>query len=77
VRDGATIRREVNRGLSWVGLASTLVSLLDFVAIILILRFWIRTDEYGIATKAVWVFPILDLATDLGLSAAVIRAASP
>lgn len=67
------IRDDVNRGLGWVGLASTLVSILDFVAIILILVFWISKEQYGIATKAVWMFPILDLATDLGLSAAVIQ----
>jgi len=71
VRD--EIRGDVNRGLGWVGLASTLVSVLDFVAIIIILAFWVSTEEYGIATKAVWMFPILDLATDLGLSAAVIQ----
>jgi O-antigen/teichoic acid export membrane protein len=67
------IRDDVNRGLGWVGLASTLVSLLDFIAIIIILAFWISKEQYGIATKAVWMFPILDLATDLGLSAAVIQ----
>jgi O-antigen/teichoic acid export membrane protein len=70
---GHRIRGEVNRGLGWVGLASTLVSLLDFVAIIIILAFYVSRTEYGIATKAVWVFPLLDLATDLGLSAAVIQ----
>ena len=67
------IRHDVNRGLGWVGLASTLVSVLDFIAIIIILAFWISKEQYGIATKAVWMFPILDLATDLGLSAAVIQ----
>ena len=67
------ISGDVNRGLGWVGLASTLVSVLDFIAIIIILAFWISKEQYGIATKAVWMFPILDLATDLGLSAAVIQ----
>jgi len=71
--DRDEIRDDVNKGLGWVGLASTLVSILDFVAIIIILAFWITKEQYGIATKAVWMFPILDLATDLGLSAAVIQ----
>jgi O-antigen/teichoic acid export membrane protein len=63
----------VNRGLAWLGFASTAVGLLDIVATLLILNFWITGSEYGIATKAIWVFPILDQATDLGLTAALIQ----
>src|ERR1044072_3317494 len=65
----------VNRGLAWLGMASSLVGILDLVAILVILNTWISAEEYGIATKCVWIFPILDQATDLGLSAAVIRRA--
>lgn len=63
----------VNRGLAWIGVASALIGVLDVVAIVLILKFWISTEEYGIAAMCTWVFPILDQATDLGLSAAVIQ----
>lgn len=63
----------VSRSLAWVGTASSLVGILDFLAIVIILGFWIDTTEYGVATQAVWLFPILDQATDLGLSAAVIQ----
>ena len=63
----------VNRGLAWIGVASSLVGVLDIVAIVLILNFWISKTEYGIATMCIWIFPILDQATDLGLSAAVIQ----
>lgn len=50
-----------------------MVSVLDFVAIFVILKYWVPAEQYGIATKAVWIFPILDLLTDLGMSSAVIR----
>jgi O-antigen/teichoic acid export membrane protein len=63
----------VNRGLAWIGIASSLVGILDIVAILVILNNWVSQTEYGIATLVVWVFPILDQATDLGLSAAVIQ----
>ena len=63
----------VNRGLAWIGIASSLVGVLDLVAILVILNTWISAEEYGIATKCIWIFPILDQATDLGLSAAVIQ----
>jgi O-antigen/teichoic acid export membrane protein len=63
----------VNRGLAWLGMASSLVGILDMVAILIILNNWVPGDHYGIATKAVWIFPVLDQATDLGLSSAVIQ----
>jgi O-antigen/teichoic acid export membrane protein len=63
----------VNRGLAWIGVASSLVGVLDIVAILVILNFWVTPEEYGIAVKCIWIFPILDQATDLGLSAAVIQ----
>ena len=63
----------VNRGLAWIGIASSLVGILDIVAIMLILKYWVTVREYGIATTIVWIFPLLDQATDMGLSAAVIQ----
>jgi O-antigen/teichoic acid export membrane protein len=65
--------KSVNQGLAWIGAASSLVGILDIVATLLILNFWVTPDEYGIAVKCIWIFPILDQATDLGLSAAVIQ----
>ena len=67
------ISTNVNRGLAWVGVASSLVGVLDFLALLLILNYWVSPDDYGIATLAVWIYPLLDQATDLGLSAAVIQ----
>ena len=63
----------VNRGLAWIGVASSLVGILDIAAILIILNNWVSRTEYGIATLVVWMFPLLDQATDLGLSAAVIQ----
>ncbi|HEU0037404.1 MAG TPA: oligosaccharide flippase family protein [Kofleriaceae bacterium] len=65
--------KHVNRGLAWIGAASSLVGVLDIVAILIILNNWVSTADYGIATKCIWIFPILDQATDLGLSAALIQ----
>jgi len=67
------MQTHVNRGLAWIGAASSFVGLLDVVATFLILNLWVDYRDLGIATKAVWLFPILDQATDLGLSAAVIQ----
>ncbi len=61
------------RALAWVGLASSLVTLLDAISGWLILRIWITPTEFGVATLAVTLFPILDLATDMGIASAVIQ----
>jgi O-antigen/teichoic acid export membrane protein len=63
----------VSRGLAWLGFASTAVGLLDLVALLIILNNWVSGEEYGIATLCIWMFPLLDQATDLGLSAALIQ----
>lgn len=63
----------VNRGLAWIGVASSLVGILDLLASLIILNTWVSKAEYGIATMCIWIFPILDQATDLGLSSAVIQ----
>ncbi|MCC6997087.1 MAG: oligosaccharide flippase family protein [Deltaproteobacteria bacterium] len=63
----------VNRQIAWIGFASTVVSLLDIVAIALIVKFWVSPEQYGTATLAISLFPVLDLATDMGLSSAVIQ----
>ncbi len=63
----------VNRGLAWVGVASSLVGVLDILALVIILGNWVSTEDFGIAALCMWLFPILDQATDLGLSAAVIQ----
>jgi O-antigen/teichoic acid export membrane protein len=67
------IATNVNRGLAWIGVASSLVGILDIAAILIILNNWVSQAEYGIATLVVWMFPLLDQATDMGLSAAVIQ----
>lgn len=67
----------VARGVAWIGLAASLVSVLDLVALAVVLRNWVSTAELGVAALAITLFPILDLATDLGLSAAVIQRDDP
>jgi O-antigen/teichoic acid export membrane protein len=71
--DPKDIGRHVNRAMAWVGTASSMVGVLDIVALVLLLRFWISEADYGIATLAITLFPVLDIAAELGLTAAVIQ----
>lgn len=63
----------VNRGLAWVGAASAVTGVLNVAVIGVILALFVTPAEYGTAALALAAFPILDLATDMGLSAALIH----
>jgi O-antigen/teichoic acid export membrane protein len=65
--------KRVYRNVAWSGLNNTIVSALDILGTILVLRFWISVEEYGILSLAMTLAPMLDLATDMGLSSAVIQ----
>ncbi len=67
------IDKRVHRGLAWVGLASSMVGLLDILATVLIVAFWVPKEDIGVAVLAYSIFPVLDLATDMGLASAVIQ----
>jgi len=73
VSDGSNIRAEVNRGIAWIGLASAMVGVLDIAGVVIVLAFWLSPAQYGVAMLAGSLFQVLDLATDLGLSSAVIQ----
>ena len=73
MRDESNILTRINRSIAWMGLASTVVHLLDVVALVLLLRYWVSPEQLGVATLAISIFPLLDLATDLGLGAALVH----
>lgn len=67
------IAKRSNRGMMWIGIASSTVGLLDLVAFVILVSFWISKEEVGVAAGAITLFPVLDLITDLGLTSAVIQ----
>lgn len=67
------VKATVGKRLAWVGAASSVVALLDILALVLILKFWVDAEIYGIATIVVTVFGALELIAELGLSAAIVQ----
>lgn len=61
------------RGLKWHGAAGSLVGVLDFAGVVIVLALWVTPEQYGAVALAMMFFPVLDVAGDLGLSAAVIQ----
>jgi PST family polysaccharide transporter len=49
------------------------MGVLDVAATVVLLRYWLGAEAYGIAAIATTLFPLLDLAADAGISSAVIR----
>jgi PST family polysaccharide transporter len=75
--DQPSIKRNIERGVAWVGVASSLVAVCDVVALAVILRYWVGAGEFGVVSAVVTVFPALTLAAELGLPAAVIQGKEP
>ena len=73
--DHAGIRARADRGAAWVGAASVVLGVLDLISTLICLRLWVSTAEFGAATLAIALFPILDRLGGMGLSAAVVREA--
>jgi O-antigen/teichoic acid export membrane protein len=67
------VKATVGKRLAWVGAASSAVAVLDIVALVLILKFWVDVELYGIATVVVTLFAALELVAELGLTAAIIQ----
>lgn len=63
----------VNRSLAWVGTATTVMSVLDLIGKGVVLALWVDPEQYGVATLALAAIPIIDLATELGLTGALIQ----
>jgi len=70
--DSRHIRGAVDRGLAWVGLASVILGVFDVLSTVLVF-IWLSPHDYGVAMLAGTLFAVLDLATDLGLSSALIQ----
>src|SRR5690242_8886028 len=65
---------DVRRGIAWTSVASVTMGILDALAIVLLLRYWLTPAEYGVAVIATALFPLLDLLADAGMASAIVQA---
>jgi len=75
VTDQAALKARVDRGTAWVAFASLILGSLDLVSTLVCIRLWVSAADFGAATLAIALFPILDRIGTLGAGAAVIRQA--
>ncbi len=61
------------RALTWVAGASAVLGVLDLISTLVCIRLWVSTAEFGAATLAIALFPILVRLGGMGLGAALVR----
>lgn len=71
--EAAGVRQHVSTSSGWIGKASAIVGALDAATLGILMAWFVTTEQLGIATLASLFFPILDTASDLGLSSALIQ----
>jgi O-antigen/teichoic acid export membrane protein len=71
---GQHTAQKISRGLAWVGAASSVVAVLDIVAVFVVQAVgWVSLEQYGIQSTAYTMFAVLDVAADLGIASAVVQ----
>ncbi len=63
----------LDRGTAWIGAASAVSGGLDVVSTLACLGLWVSPAEFGAATLASAVFPVIERLANLGLSSAAVR----
>ncbi|MBK9757256.1 MAG: oligosaccharide flippase family protein [Nannocystis sp.] len=63
----------MSQSLAWVGGVSVVLGVANVASMGVILALWISPEEYGVAALALAAFPILELATEMGLVSAIIQ----
>jgi len=63
----------VARNTAWVAAASGALGLLDVVSTLMCIRLWVTTADFGAATLAIALFPILDRLGGMGFGAVLVR----
>jgi len=63
----------VTRSTAWVAAASGTLGVLDLISTLLCIRLWVTTADFGEATLAIALFPILDRLGGMGFGAVLVR----
>jgi O-antigen/teichoic acid export membrane protein len=73
VTDGPRITTQVNRSVAWATAAQAVIAITDLVSQLVVLAFWVGSNDYGIAAGAIAFYTLLDTAADFGVTSALIQ----
>jgi O-antigen/teichoic acid export membrane protein len=73
----AQLRVRANRGAAWVGATSFVLGISDLLSTIVILQLWVSREEFGIATLASALLPLVDRIGGMGMASVLVRERDP
>lgn len=68
----AKLQTEINRGVAWIATSQAIVAIADIIAVLLVVAL-LPQSEYGLMMAAVPFYTVLDVASDFGVTAAIIQ----
>ncbi len=68
-----SLQTKINRGVAWTALSQSIVAIADLISQVLVVALYLTNKEYGIAMMAVPLYSILDCASDMGVTSALIQ----
>nr|HEX4313590.1 oligosaccharide flippase family protein [Kofleriaceae bacterium] len=71
------LQRRVDRSTAWVAAASGVLGVLDVLSTLIVLQLWVTTANFGTATIAAALMPLIDRLGGLALSGALVREHEP
>jgi O-antigen/teichoic acid export membrane protein len=73
VADGPALSVQVNRGVAWAAAAQAVIAITDLISQLIVLAFWVGSEDYGTANAAIAFYTLLDTAADFGVTSALIQ----
>ena len=67
------LQTQVNRGIAWSGASQALIAIADLLSMFFVVAKLVPPEHYGIACGALALYPALDVAADLGVTASIIQ----
>ena len=71
--DGPRLSTQVNRGVAWAAAAQAVIAVTDLISQLVVLAFWVGSQDNGIANGAIAFYTLLDTAADFGVTSALIQ----
>lgn len=69
----APLQRRVDRSTAWVAGASAVLGVLDVLSTLILLQLWVSTEDFGVATIAAALLPVIDRLGGFAFTGAVVR----
>jgi teichuronic acid exporter len=73
VADGPRLSTQINRGVAWAAAAQAVIAITDLISQLIVLAFWVGSEDYGVASAAIAFYTLLDTAADFGVTSALIQ----